>query len=366
MVNIIDVAKKAGVSYSTVSHVINKTKFVKEATKKRVFEAIKELNYRPNIMARGFKTGRSYTIGLIVSDINHPFYRLIFDAIQSEAFKYKYDIFLCNTKYSFIKASQHVARLIEKRVDGVIFIMYEYELPLALSLISQNIPVVTFEGDKTDYLLSNIKQNFGTGIKQAIDHIVSLGHKDIAFITAQSDVKTIKKRKEAFLSITKEYLTKINKPEVFEIDITPETGIAGGIAAAGKILSLTRLPTAVIVLADLAAMGFLIEAKKRGLNIPEDISIIGFNDRYTEPLISNIKVPRHKIGQLAWEMINSLINNEDKKGSEVVIDTTFIARESTGKVNIKPPFIGNFYYFLIINIITFITYDLLEWVVPLI
>jgi DNA-binding LacI/PurR family transcriptional regulator len=332
MVNIIDVAKKAGVSYSTVSHVINKTKFVKEATKKRVLEAIKELNYRPNIMARGFKTGKSYTIGLIVSDISHPFYRLIFDAIQSEAFKYKYDIFLYNTKYSCIKASQHVARLIEKRVDGVIFITYEYELPLALSLISQNIPVATFEGDKTDYLMSNIKENFETGMKQAIDHLISLGHKDIAFIVAQSDVKTIKKRKEAFLGITKKYLNKINKPEVFEIDVTPEMGIAGGIAAAGKILSLTRPPTAVIALADLAATGFLLEAKKRGFNIPEDISIIGFNDRYTEPLLSNIKVPRHEIGQMAWEMINSLIKNKNKKGREMVIDTTLIVRQSTGAV----------------------------------
>jgi len=366
MVNIIDVAKKAGVSYSTVSHVINKTKFVKESTKKRVLEAIKELNYQPNILARGFKLSQSYTIGLIVSDISHPFYRLIFDSLQSEALKHNYDIFLCNTKYSFIKASQHVTRLIEKRVDGVIFIIHEYELPLSLSLISQNIPVVTFEGNKTDYLMSNIKQNFGTGIKQAIDHLISLGHKDIAFITAQSDIKTIKKRKETFLNITEKYLNKINKPEVFEINITPETGIAGGIAAAGKILSITSPPTAVIVLADLAAMGFLSEAKKRGFNIPEDISIIGFNDRYTEPLISNIKVSRHKIGQTAWEMINNLINNEDKKGSEAVIDTTFIARESTGKVNIKkPPFIGNFFYFLIINIIAFITSNLLEWVAPL-
>ncbi len=332
MVNIIDVAKKAGVSYSTVSHVVNKTKFVKEATKKRVLEAIKELNYRPNIMARGFKTGKSYTIGLIVSDISHPFYRLIFDAIQSEASKYKYDIFLCNTKYSFVKASQHVARLIEKRVDGVIFITYEYELPLALSLISQNIPVVTFEGDKTDYLMSNIKENFETGMKQAIDHLISLGHKDIAFIVAQSDVKTIKKRKEAFLSIIKKYLNKINKPEIFEIDVTPEMGIAGGIAAAGKILSIAKPPTAVIALADLVATGFLLEAKKRGFNIPEDISIIGFNERYTEPLISNIKVPRHKIGQLAWEMIDSLIKNKNERGREVVIDTTFIIRESTAKL----------------------------------
>jgi LacI family transcriptional regulator len=213
----------------------------------------------------------------------------------------------------------------------VIFITYEYELPLALSLISQNIPVVTFDGDKTDYLMSNIKENFETGMKQAIDHLINLGHKDIAFIVAQSDVKTIKKRKDAFLGIIKKYLNKINKPEVFEIDVTPEMGIAGGIAAAGKILALTRPPpTAVIALADLAATGFLLEAKKRGFNIPEDISVIGFNDRYTEPLLSNIKVPRHEIGQMAWEMINSLIKNKNKKGREVVIDTTLIVRQSTG------------------------------------
>jgi len=327
-----DVAEIAGVSYTTVSHVVNKSRFVEEWTKKRVLAAIKELDYHPNILARGFKTGKSYTIGLIVSDITNPFFPEIIRGVEAEAFSSNYDIFLSSTNYDHKKTSMLVNRLIEKKVDGAIVATLEADYSLSSYLASKKIPVVLLDWGITDYLISNIKENYTTGMEQAINHLMELGHKNIAFVAGPENFKTATNRKESFISVSNRYMDKINKPIIIEESLR----ISGGEAAADKMLGLPSIPTAVITSSDLVAIGFIRRIKEKGLNVPSDISVIGFNDiflaTFIEPPLTTIGVPRYQIGQLAWKLMNNFIKSKNKKGKEEVIDTTLVIRGTTGKV----------------------------------
>jgi len=325
-----DVAEIAGVSYTTVSHVVNKSRFVEEWTKKRVLAAIKELDYHPNILARGFKTGKSYTIGLIVSDITNPFFPEIIRGVEAEAFSSNYGILLSSTNYDHKKTSLLVNRLIEKKVDGAIIATLEADFLLSSYLASNKIPVVLLDWGITDYLISNIKENYTTGMEQAINHLMKLGHKNIAFVSGPANFKSVTNRKEAFISIANSYLDKISKLTIIEENLR----ISGGEAAADKILSLPSLPTAVITSSDLIAIEFIRRIKGVGLNVPGDISVIGFNDiflaTFIEPPLTTIGVPRYQIGQLAWKLMNQFIKSKNKKGREEAVDTSLVIRGTTG------------------------------------
>ncbi|GFP35899.1 LacI family transcriptional regulator, partial [Candidatus Hakubella thermalkaliphila] len=152
-----DVAARAGVSTSTVSHVINNTRFVSEETRAKVLEAIQELNYYQNAQAKALVTGRSRTIGLIVSDITNPFFPELVRGAERNATQQGYDVFLCNTDYDPERTSSLVRRLIEQKVDGAIIMTTEMEYSLLTSLTAKKIPVVLLDWGITDLLVRNIK-----------------------------------------------------------------------------------------------------------------------------------------------------------------------------------------------------------------
>jgi len=160
---------------------------------------------------------------------------------------------------------------------------------------------------------------------------MELGHKNIAFVAGPENFKTATNRKEAFISVANMYLDKINKPIIIEENLR----ISGGEAAADKILNLPSLPTAVITSSDLMAIGFIRRIKERGLNVPSDISVIGFNDIYLatfiEPPLTTIGVPRYQIGKLAWKLMNHFIKSKNKKGKEEVVETSLVIRETTAE-----------------------------------
>ena len=334
MVTIIDVAKMAGVSATTVSHVINKTRFVEDITKKKVLHAIKELDYYPNIIAKSLQTGKSYTVGLIVSDITNPYFPEIVRGVEIEAIKKGYDIFLSNTDYNLKKRSSIVKRLIEKKMDGAIIMTLETDNSLVSYIASKKIPVVLLDWGIVDYYISNIKEDYEKGIEEAITYLIEMGHKNLAFISGPLNFKTLNNRKEALISVFKKFSGNINSPFIVEGDLK----VTGGEAAAEQILRLPEIPTAIISVNDLMAMGVIRRIIDEGLKVPEDISVIGFNDimlsSFFEPPLSTIGIPRYMIGQTAWKMLYKLMNSKDKMGTEQIIDTYFVARETTGKVSV--------------------------------
>ena len=332
MTTIKDVAEKAGVSTSTVSHVINNTRFVSEELKQSVLKAIKELSYYRDAQARGLATGKTHIIGLIVSDITNPFFPELIRGAETCATQQGYDVFLCNTGYDPERTSSLVRRLIEKKVDGAIIMTTEMEYALVVSLTTKKIPVVLLDWGITDILVSNIKENFHKGIEEAIDHLIKLDHRNIAFISGPLNLKTAKTRRDVFLSIIKEYAVIMKEPIIIQGDWK----ISGGELAAERILNTPNHPTAILASNDLMAIGAMRKIKEVGLQIPKDISIIGLDDIFmsslVDPPLTTINLPRYEIGKIAWNLLNYSMQNKDEMGKEEIVNTSLIVRNSTGIV----------------------------------
>lgn len=324
-----DVALEAGVSTATVSHVINETKYVTEATRRKVLDAVEKLNFYPNAHARSLASGKSNIIGLLVSDISNPFFPELIKSIEAAAFDHGYNIMLFNTNYDAVRAADYVRRLIELKVAGVAMMTAELEPALIDELMNKQVNVVFNDLGMVTQHMSNIILDYSAGIEEAVRHLISLGHENIAHIAGSSRIRSGVIRREAFLSAMKTHAPKVPEPAVIEGDFRFESGRM----AATEILAMTELPTAVVVANDMMALGAMQEFKAAGLSIPGDISIVGFDDiafaSLSDPPLTTVCSPRVEIGRRAIEALMSTIENKNQGGVELSIPTYLITRKST-------------------------------------
>ena len=324
-----DVAKEAGVSTATVSHVINETKYVTDETRQKVQKAIEKLNFYPNAHARTLASGRSNIIGLLISDISNPFFPELVKSIETAAFDEGYNLMLFNTNYDAGRAADYVRRLIELKVAGVALMTAELEPQLIDELARKEVSVVFNDLGIVGENMSNILLDYSTGIEEAVRHLVSLGHKRIAHIAGASHIRSGIIRREAFIEAIKRFLPNSNEYFVFEGDFRFESGRL----AATEILQMQELPTAVVVANDMMALGAMQEFKAVGLAIPQDISIVGFDDiafaSLAEPPLTTVCSPRIEMGRRAIEALIKTIKYPNQSGEEVRIPTYLIIRKST-------------------------------------
>lgn len=324
-----DVAYEAGVSTATVSHVINQTKFVTEETRQKVLDAIEKLDFYPNAHARTLASGRSNIIGLLISDINNPFFPELVKSIETEAFEQGFNLMLFNTNYDAERAYDYVRRLIELKVAGVALMTAELDPKLIDELIKKDVPVVFNDLGIVSQRMSNIVLDYSAGIEEAVQHLVSLGHKRIAHIAGSSHIRSGVIRREAFTNAIKRFLPNNQELLIFEGDFRFESGRS----AATEILGLDTLPTAVVVANDMMALGAMQEFKNAGLSIPKDISIVGFDDiafaSLSEPPLTTVCSPRVEIGRRAIEVLIRTIKLPNQSGEEIRIPTYLITRKST-------------------------------------
>lgn len=324
-----DVAHEAGVSTATVSHVINQTKFVTDETRQKVLEAIEKLDFYPNAHARTLASGRSNIIGLLISDINNPFFPELVKSIEAEAFEQGFNLMLFNTNYDAGRAYDYVRRLIELKVAGVALMTAELEPKLIDELIKKEVPVVFNDLGIVSQRTSNIVLDYSAGIEEAVQHLVSLGHKRIAHISGSSHIRSGMIRRDAFINAMNRFLPNNKELLIFEGDFRFESGRS----AATEILGLDNLPTAVVVANDMMALGAMQEFKNAGLSIPKDISIVGFDDiafaSLSEPPLTTVCSPRVEIGRRAIEVLIKTIKLPNQSGEEVKIPTYLITRKST-------------------------------------
>jgi LacI family transcriptional regulator len=325
-----DVAKLAGVSTATVSHVINNTKFVTDETRASVLRAIEECNYHPNAQARSLALGRTNIIGLIVSDIANPFFPELVESIETAAFERGYSVMLMsmNTNYDADRATDYVRRLIGLKVAGVALMTAELDVMLVQELVKKKIPVVSQNFGKVGENMSSVTVDFASGIDEAVSHLASLGHRHIVHVAGPNHLNATVVRREAFLNSIKRHITKA-KTAVYEGDFKFE----GGRRAASEILSAKELPTAIITANDMMAFGVMKELRYAGLSIPNDISIVGFDDiafaELTEPPLTTIVLSRVELGRRTIEALMINIERQNEKGIEVRIPTYLIKRSST-------------------------------------
>lgn len=324
-----DIAREAGVSTATVSHVINKTKHVSEPVRAKVQEAIERFDYHPNAHAQMLALGRSKMIGLLVSDITNPFFPEIIKTIEAAVFAGGYHLILFNTNYETDRAVQYMQRLVQMRVAGVILMTAEFDQALIEEAKRKKTSVVFHDLGIVGEKMSNIVLDYAVGIDEAVQYLLSLGHRRIAHIAGAQDIHSGRVRREAFIAAIKRHLPRSPAPKIVDGDFRFE----GGRLAANQMLREKMLPTAVVVANDLMALGAMQEFKAAGLRVPQDISIVGFDDisfaGLSEPALTTVCSPRVEIGRRAVEALMITIDRPQHDGIEVRIPTYLIKRDST-------------------------------------
>jgi LacI family transcriptional regulator len=332
MSSIKDVAREAAVSIATVSHVINNTRFVSDEVRARVREAIERCSYYPNAHARSLASGRSQTIGLVVSDLSNPFFPELVKSIEAAAFERGFDLMLSNTNYDPDRTSHYVRRFIERKVAGVVIMTSELDAALLGELASREVSVVFLDLGKPGVHMSNLSVNYESGIEEAIVHLVSLGHTEIAFVGGPERLRSADRRLKAFRASMRRHLPGA-RPRLYAGDFKVE----GGRRAAAEMLAGGRgRPTAVLAANDLMALGVMVELRAAGLEIPLDVSVVGFDDiafaALAEPPLTTVCLPRAELGRRAVEALMTNVGHPERRGVQINIPTYLITRASTAQV----------------------------------
>ncbi|MGI8564934.1 MAG: LacI family DNA-binding transcriptional regulator [Pyrinomonadaceae bacterium] len=331
-----DVAREAGVSTATVSHVINKTRFVSDETRERVTRAIERCNFYPNAHARSLASGRSNILGLLISDISNPFFPELVKSIETAAFEGGYDVVLSNTNYDADRTSNYVRRIIERKVAGVALMTSELNLTLIDELARRHVSVVFLDLGKPGVRMSNLAVNYGAGIAEAMQHLSALGHRRIAYIGGPEHLRSAAKRREAFLDFVSKHLDDAPRPTVYVGDFK----LDGGKRAAREMIAAGEMPTAIVAANDLMALGAMRELRAAGFRVPHDVSIIGFDDiafaALAEPPLTTVCLPRDELGRRAVEALLATIEHPEQEGVEIHLPTYLVVRGSTAQARTSP------------------------------
>jgi DNA-binding LacI/PurR family transcriptional regulator len=327
-----DVAREAGVSTATVSHVINNTRFVSEETREKVLRAVEVCNYYPNANARSLASGRSHSIGLLMSDISNPFFPELAKSVEAAAFEHGYDVILSNTNYDPERASHYVRRIIERKVAGVALMTSELEAPLIDELAQRNVSVVFLDSGTAGKRMSNLLVDYEMGIGEAVGHLIALGHLEIAYVGGPRRLQSSTRRLHAFNCAMSRNSPKLEAQAIYESDFHLE----GGRHVAREMLASEKgLPTAVLAANDLMALGVMQEFREAGIAIPQDVSIVGFDDiafaALSTPPLTTVCVPRAELGRRAVEALITTIESPDEPGVEIRIPTHLVLRGSTAQ-----------------------------------
>jgi LacI family transcriptional regulator len=337
MANIKDVAEKAGVSITTVSHVINETRYVSDDLKSRVLKTMEALNYRPNTLARSLRSGRSRTIGLVIPDISNLFFADISRKIEDKGFEYGYSVILCNTDDDFEKESRYIDVLLEKQVDGIIFISAGTSKQNSLNKMGMGIPIVIADRDIPSLTSDVVLIDNHEGGYKATIYLISLNHKRIACITGPSLMTPSALRVEGYKHALIESGIKIDDSLICQGDFRYESGEY----CMRNLLNLSNPPTAVFVCNDMMALGAFRAIHESGKKIPEDISIIGFDNiplsQTSYPTLTTMAQPTEDMANMAVDILvdRIRIKQEMKHNHDVepefkrnILNAQLIERES--------------------------------------
>jgi DNA-binding LacI/PurR family transcriptional regulator len=325
--NIREVARLARVSTATVSRTINGSDKVTPETKERVRRAIEQLGFYPNTWARALGSGRSNLYGLIISDITNPFFPELVKSFEDIAVQHGQEVLVANTNYDPARMEVCVGRMLQRKVDGVAILTSEMEPRLITELQKREIPLVFLDTGEAQKLTSNILVDYVAGVDAAVEHIVGLGHTEIAFISGPMTLRSALIRREAFVGCLKRRGIGAGLMEEGNHQVN------GGHEAMERLLRRKTRPTAVLASNDMTAIGALGAIHEQGMRVPEDISIVGFDDiqisAFTQPALTTVRLSRDEIARVAFRALYS-VRQDGGKGAEYAVATQLVLRGSTG------------------------------------
>ncbi|WP_456276885.1 LacI family DNA-binding transcriptional regulator [Bacillus sp. AK128] len=327
MTNIQHVAKQAGVSVATVSRVLNGQNTVSARTRIKVEDAIKKLNYEPNMLGRNLRTSESRILLILIPTITNPFYQEIIKGIENIAISQNYNILLCETDSNPERENIYFDLVRKKMADGIISMDPAVNVETLKKLAEKHaiiqcseyaeesdIPYITIDNEEASY--------------QAVKHLLKLGHEKIALINSDEKYLYARQRKLGYQKALEEFGVDVKDEYIIH---TQQLGFEYGQQAMKKILNLQDRPTAVFAVSDLLAIGALKEVNAKGLKAPEDVAVVGFDNidfsNMTNPTLTTIAQPMYQMGTIAAKMLIDRI--KDEKVESVILNHELVVREST-------------------------------------
>ncbi|MBN7279047.1 substrate-binding domain-containing protein [Vibrio cholerae] len=328
-----DIARLAGVSTSTVSHVINKSRFVSDEIAERVNNAAQQLNYAPSALARSLKMNRTKTIGMLVTTSTNPFFGEVVKGVERSCYHQGYNLILCNTEGDNQRMKASINTLLQKRVDGLLLMCSTLEGE-RLDVFDRypDIPIVVMDWGPILFASDKIQDNSLQGGYMAAKHLIESGHKEIGCITGPLIRHQAQMRYEGYKRALAEAGIAINPDWIVESDFECE----GGYQAFEKLYQRGKLPSALFVSNDMMAMGVIQAANQRGLRVPDDLSLIGYDDvhiaKFMTPALTTIHQPKYRLGKAAVDTLLYRLENPDTTAQVVQLEPTLVVRNSVRKL----------------------------------
>lgn len=327
-----EIAKKLGVSVSTISRALKDSPELHPETKRKIVEMAKEMNYQPNLLAQSLRISRSKTLGVIVPEITSHFFASCISGIQDAANKRGYNVMICQSNESLEQEKANIRTLVSSQVDGLLISLsretnqYEH----LYELYDREINFVLFDRVHEDIPVSKVTFNDVGGAYQVVKHLLEGGNRRIVYVSGPEDLYISKKRKEGYLDALKEFGVHQDNSLIKITDLTTE----GNIKVAKDIVEMRPRPDAVFCMIDPVAVDVLTQWKSMGIKIPEDMALAGFTNNPTsavvEPPLTTVSQPGYEMGKLA---VSHLLDQLDGIASEdpisIVLETTLVPRKSS-------------------------------------
>jgi LacI family transcriptional regulator len=311
-----------------VSHVINETRFVSDELRNRVTQAMAELNYRPNGIARSLRRRKTHNIGMIVPDISYPFFAEVARGVEDAGFELGYNVILCDSDGDPDREVDYLELLQEKKVDGIVFVAAGERSMAVQALIEQGTRVVVCDrelpGVEADAVVAD---NMGSGCLAA-QHLIGLGHHRIGCIAGPRTQGVSEQRLKGYRQALEEHGISAREELVVHSDFRSR----GGYEAMRELLALETPPTAVFACNDLMAVGAICAASKMGLRMPGDVAIVGCDDialaSFTNPSLTTVAQPKYAMGTKAVELVVDRIRDESRSPTRLILPTELVIRDS--------------------------------------
>jgi LacI family transcriptional regulator len=324
-----EVADRAGVSVTTVSHVINNTRTVSPDTRRRVEEAMQILGYKPNVLARSLRRGITHTVGIILPDSANPYFAEVVRGIEDKSFTRGYSVILCNSDNDLEKEHHYTNVLVEKQVDGIIFVAAGLSTENILIVQGRGIPLVLVDRHVPDVQVDEVLAANQHGGWLATRHLIDLNHSSIACIAGPTGVRSSSERVDGYRQALESEDLLYEPKWVVEADFQYQ----GGYAAAEKLFHHQPYPTAIFACNDLMAIGAYRFAHEKKMRVPEQLSIVGFDDvrlaAYINPPLTTIRQSKHEMGVQAAKLLLERITDQDLAPRRKIVDTELVIRGST-------------------------------------
>nr|WP_075183374.1 ribose operon transcriptional repressor RbsR [Pantoea sp. 1.19] len=328
-----DVARLAGVSTSTVSHVINQDRFVSDAITQKVRQAIGELNYAPSALARSLKLNQTRTIGMLLTASSNPFYSEVVRGVERSCYERGYSLVLCNTEGDEDRLNRSLETLMQKRVDGLLILCTESHIPSAAILGRYpSVPSVMMDWAPFEGNSDVIQDNSLLGGELATQHLIARGYRRIACIAGPQDKSPARLRLDGFkLAMQRAGIAPLPGHIVYG-----DFEFAGGFNAMNSLLALPQIPQAVFTSNDAMAVGVYHALWQAGLRIPDDVAVVGYDDlelsRYLTPPLTTIHQPKLELGELAIDTLIHRMADPGLSQQTLILTPELMERASVGDV----------------------------------